>query len=244
MKEKVNNMKVLLICGHGEGDPGAVGCGYKEADVVREIAPKLKSALSNYAEVEVFDTSKNMYKYLKSGKTFDFKKYDYVVELHLNACVNDTKGNGKTTGTEILVHSLEKGISVEESILSNIEKLGFRNRGVKRRTDLLVMNTCKKKQGVSHALIEVCFIDDLDDMKLYQAKKDEVVNAIAQGIIKGFKLNYSPKLLISANDITLELNRTYFPITDIDRFANELNEAKEKNSSLYWGFYKLANKIK
>ena len=237
-------MNILLISGHGDGDPGAVGCGYKEADITREIAPKLKSALSNYAEVEVFDTSKNMYKYLKSGKTFDFKKYDYVVELHLNACVNDTKGNGKTTGTEILVHSLEKGISVEESILSNIEKLGFRNRGVKRRTDLLVMNTCKKKQGVSHALIEVCFIDDLDDMKLYQAKKDEVVNAIAQGIIKGFKLNYSPKLLISANDITLELNRTYFPITDIDRFANELNEAKEKNSSLYWGFYKLANKIK
>ena len=241
-------MKILLICGHGDGDPGACALGYKEADITREIAPKLKSILSHYAEVEVFDTSKNMYKYLKSGKTFDFKKYNYVVELHLNACVNDTKGNGKTTGAEILVHNLEKGISVEEKILKNIEQLGFRNRGVKKRTDLLNMNTCKKKQGVSYALIEVCFIDDLDDMKLYQAKKDEVVDAIAQGIIDGFKLKNdvqsSVNLLISANDITWELNHTYFPITDIDRFKKELNEAKEKNSSLYWGFYKLVNKIK
>ena len=244
-------MKILLIAGHGEGDPGACALGYKEADITREIASKLKSALSNYATVDVFDTSKNMYKYLKSGKTFDFKKYDYVLELHLNACVNDTKGNGKTTGAEILVHSLEKGISVEESILNNIEKIGFRNRGVKRKTNLLNMNTCKKKQGVSYALIEVCFIDDLDDMTLYQAKKDEVVNAIAQGIIKGFKLNKTVnssvntvELLTSANDITLELNKSFFPITDKEKFVKELNDAKEKNSSLYWGFYKLVNKIK
>ena len=70
-------MKILLIAGHGEGDPGACALGYKEADITREIAPKLKSILSNYATVDVFDTSKNMYKYLKSGKTFDFKTYIY-----------------------------------------------------------------------------------------------------------------------------------------------------------------------
>jgi N-acetylmuramoyl-L-alanine amidase len=248
-------MNILLIAGHGEGDPGACALGYKEADITREIAPKLKSALSKYATVTLFDPSKSMYKYLKSGKSFDFKKFDYVVELHLNACVNDTKGNGKTTGSEILVHPLEKGVSVEESILSNLEKLGFRNRGVKTRTNLQNMNICKKKQGVSYALIEVCFIDDLDDMKLYQAKKDEVVNAITQGIIKGFKLNQvvnnsmnntepSKKMLTSANDITWELNKSFFPITETQKFVKELDEAKKNNSSLYWGYYKLVNKIK
>ena len=236
-------MDILLISGHGEGDPGAVGCGYKEADITREIAPKLKSALSKYADVTLYDTEKNMYKQLKSGKTFDFKKYDYVVELHLNACVNDIKGNGKTTGTEVLVHSLEKGISVEEAILKNFEKLGFKNRGVKRKTDLLNMNTCKKKQGVSYALIEVCFIDDLDDMNLYQAKKNDIPKAIADGIVKGFGLKEIDPLLTSVKDITNEL-KSYFPITDPERFEKELDDAKKKNSSLYWGYYKLANKIK
>ena len=52
------------------------------------------------------------------------------------------------------------------------------------------------------------------------------------------------ELLISPNDITWELNHSYFPITDMERFVNELDEAKQKNSSLYWGFYKLVNKIK
>ena len=50
--------------------------------------------------------------------------------------------------------------------------------------------------------------------------------------------------LTSANDITWELNHSYFPITDKEKFVKELDEAKQKNSSLYWGYYKLANKIK
>lgn len=75
---------------------------------------------------------------------------------------------------------------------------------------------------------------------------------------KGLGLNYTmnqfrndvqssvnkSELLTSANDITWELNHSFFPITDMGKFVKELDEAKQKNSSLYWGFYKLVNKIK
>jgi N-acetylmuramoyl-L-alanine amidase len=247
-------MKILIICGHGDGDPGACAFDYQESTLVREAAPKLKSILSNYAEVTLFDVNKNMYKYLKSGNSFNFKEYDYVFEWHFNACVNDTTGDGRTTGTEILVHPLENGTSVEELILKNIEKLGFKNRGVKTRTNLQNMNICKKKQGVSYALLETCFIDDFDDISLYNLKKNDIIKAIAEGIIKGFKLNQfrtdvqssmnKTEPLTSANDITWELNHSYFPITEMKKFVQELDEAKSKNSSLYWGFYKLVNKIK
>lgn len=243
--------KILIICGHGAGDPGASGCGYKEADLVREIAPKLKNILSEHMEVTLFDPSKNMYEYLKAGNKFNFKEYKYVLELHFDACVKDFKGNGKTTGTGILVHTTEKGTSVEELILKKISELGFKNRGVKPRSDLLVMNMCKLVHGVSHALLEVCFIDDLDDMTLFQEKKDDIIRAIADGVVEGFGLNEfkndvqsSVNLLTSANDITWELNNYFFPITDTKKFVDELNQAKENNSSLYWGFYKLVNKIK
>lgn len=238
-------MKILLICGHGDGDPGAVALGYQEAKLTRELAPKLKDALSPYAEVTIFDTSKNMYKYLKSGNSFDFTKYNYVFELHFNAF------DKKASGTEILVHPKESGISVEETILKNISALGFKNRGVKRRTDLKNMNTCKVNQGVSYALFETCFIDNAADMVLYQAKKDDIIKAISDGMVQGFGLNKSMNnsepvehLLISADDIASELNQSFFPITDLARFVKELQEAKDKNSSLYWGFYKLANRIK
>ena len=52
------------------------------------------------------------------------------------------------------------------------------------------------------------------------------------------------KMLTSANDIVWELNHSYFPITETAKFVKELEEAKQKNSSLYWGYYKLVNKIK
>lgn len=238
-------MKILLICGHGEGDPGACACGYREATLVREYAPLLKKSLSVYAEVDIFDTNKNMYKYIKAGHSFNFKNYDYVLELHFNAAASDTVGNGETTGTEILVHPTEKGTSVEEAILKNICSIGFKNRGVKTKSNLLNMNTCKGKQGVSYALLETCFIDDVDDIKLYMSNKGNIVSAITQGIVSGFGLQASKKeMLTSATDIAQELNHSYFPITEMDNFIKVLDVAKKDSSPLYWGYYKLANKIK
>ena len=242
-------MKILLIAGHGQGDPGACANGYKEADLVREIAPKLKNKLSAYANVDVFDMNKNMYKFLKAGNAFNFKNYDYVFELHFNAGVNDTKGNGKTTGTEILVHPSEKGTTVEKAIVNNIAALGFKNRGVKTRSDLQNMNVCKKRQGVSYALLETCFIDDKDDMKLYMAKKDAVITAIANGIISGFKLGTvltenktKPiKELTTPNDIVWELSQK-IEISDVTKAVKDLTKAMDENSSCYWMLKKIANK--
>lgn len=185
-------MNILIISGHGQGDPGACANGYQEATLVRELALALSSTLKPYANVTVFDTNKNMYKYLKTN-SFNFKEYGYVLELHFDASVNDTIGNGKTTGTGILVHPSEKAVTVEQKIVDNIAKLGFANRGVKVRSNLQNMNVCKGSQGVSYALLETCFIDDIDDMKLYIAKKDQVVSAIANGIIDGFGLRSADK---------------------------------------------------
>ncbi len=42
------------------------------------------------------------------------------------------------------------------------------------------------KRGVSHALVETCFIDDRDDMDLYKAKFDAIARAIADGVAEGF----------------------------------------------------------
>lgn len=191
-------MKILLIAGHGQGDCGACGNGHQEATLTREIVSLLKPILSKYADVTVFDTSKNMYKFLKSGNKFNFKAFDYVFEVHFNAF------NCKARGTEILVHPNEKGVSVEQNIVNGIAALGFTNRGVKRRTDLLNMNTCKKVQGVSYALLETCFIDSKNDMKLYQAKKQDVVQAIAKGIVTGFGLKEDDTIKILKEKVGLE----------------------------------------
>ena len=62
-------------------------------------------------------------------------------------------------------------------ICANIARLGYKNRGVKIRTDLSIL----KKTKAPCILIECCFVDDFDDVKLYNAKS--MAKAIAQGIL-------------------------------------------------------------
>ena len=170
-------MNILLIAGHGNGDCGAVGNGYKEADLTREVVALLKPELDGYADVTIADTKKNWYEYLKKN-SFDFKPYNYVLEIHFNA--------GGGAGTEIYITESEKTHGVETQIVKGISDIGFNLRGVKRKNFAVISKA--KNQGVSSALLEVCFIDNPYDVERYQAHKTDVAKAIANGIIKGFNL--------------------------------------------------------
>ena len=182
---------ILVIAGHGGSpyDPGACGCGQKEAVLTRELAKLIQAELQKISDVKatLYNIANDAYKILKNGGSLPLAGVNYVLEIHFNAAANDLNGDGKTTGTEVLVHTSESGVTVEEAICKKICALGFKNRGIKRRSGLLVMNTVKR-HGISHALIETCFIDDADDMKLYLANKEKVAQAIAQGVAEGFGL--------------------------------------------------------
>lgn len=57
------------------------------------------------------------------------------------------------------------------------------------------------------------------------------------------KKNTTP-MIETPNDITWELNHSHFPIDDMAGFVKVLEEAQKNNSPLYWGYYKLVNRIK
>jgi N-acetylmuramoyl-L-alanine amidase len=224
-------MRFLIIAGHGGSDPGACYLGYKEHDIAVELAKLLKTELSRYGTVEIADTSIGWYRHIcKNGGKFNFKPYDYVLELHLNAAANDLKGNKRTTGSEIYVTTSEKVVAVEENILKGMEILGFKNRGVKAKNWGLISYI--KKQGVSAALMEVCFLDDKDDMDLYQARKKDIAFAIAEGIAKGYELSgdslssacklLSDKVIINSPDYWAKGNgySDANTVTLIKKFAN------------------------
>lgn len=181
-------MKILLIAGHGGTpyDSGAVGCGYTEAVETRRMADAVAPLLRSYGfEVALYDQSKDAYKVVTQGGSLPLSGISYVLEFHLNSAANDPKGNGRTTGTEIFVHTNEQGVGVEQAILRRVCALGFTNRGIKRSSGLAVLKHVFKR-GVSHALVETCFIDDKDDMELYGAKFDAIAKAIADGVAEGF----------------------------------------------------------
>ena len=60
----------------------------------------------------------------------------------------------------------------------NVSDLGFKNRGVKVRKDLYYL----RKTSAPAMLIECCFVDDKDDVKLYDYKK--MAKAIVKGILQ------------------------------------------------------------
>ena len=157
-------MKILLISGHGAGDSGAVSQFGREADETIYMVKEIQKTLSQYAQVDLYPTDRNAYSDAKAGKlAVNFGNYGYVLEVHFNACVNDTKGDGKTTGTEIFVTKAEKTVGVETKIVQAIAAFGLKNRGVKRTNFTVIARA--KAAGVSSALLETCFIDDKDDMQ-------------------------------------------------------------------------------
>ena len=167
-------------------DSGAVGCGYTEAVETRRMANAVAPLLRSYGfEVALYDQSRDAYKVVTQGGSLPLSGISYVLEFHLNSAANDPKGNGRTTGTEIFVHTNEQGVGVEQAILRRVCALGFTNRGIKRSSGLAVLKHVFKR-GVSHALVETCFIDDKDDMELYGAKFDAIAKAIADGVAEGF----------------------------------------------------------
>ena len=102
---------------------------------------------------------------------------DLDVSIHFNSGAKDSFGNGKTTGVEVLVYSqASKARTYAEKVCAAVAGLGFKNRGVKVRTDLRFLQQSKAPA----MLIECCFIDDRDDVQLYDCQ--QMAEAIVYGI--------------------------------------------------------------
>lgn len=104
-------------------------------------------------------------------------KVDYDISIHFNAGASDTKGNGRTTGVEVLLYSFrfQELNDIANDICKEVAKLGYRSRGLKKRQDLYFL----RKTNAKAMLIECCFVDDKDDVALYNYK------TMAKAIVKG-----------------------------------------------------------
>ena len=221
-------MKILIICGHGAGDNGACakikGKTYKEATETRTMGKKLAKELTKYKNVTVdfYPINRNAYEDIKKGKRqVNFTLYDYIIELHFNACVQDLDGDGKTTGTEIYVTKVDKTTDTEKEIVKNVASIGFKNRGVKKSNFTVIWNAYQKC-SVESALLEICFIDDADDMAIYTKNKDKIAKKIAEAIAKSYKLKLkSDKTLKQGDKVRVKTN------------AKDLNTGKKYSTFVY-----------
>jgi N-acetylmuramoyl-L-alanine amidase len=181
-------MKLNISAGHGPD--GKVGCGavglIKESTEARVVKDKVlgylrKAGHTAYDCTVNNGTSQNDV-LTKIVKKCNSRQVDLDVSIHFNSGANDKKGNGKSTGVEVLVYSKNsKAYDEATRICSKLSAIGFKNRGVKVRTDLYVL----KNTNAAALLIEVCFVDDKDDVDIYKKNVDNIARAITEALING-----------------------------------------------------------
>ncbi len=189
---------VLIIAGHGQGDPGATstmgGLQYMESNYTREFATLIYNRLKakcQKTQVTMYNQEYDCYQVnagKKPGPSPNFANYDYVLEIHFDAAARDFTGDGVFKGVSILVSTSKKEYSLDAAIVRAVVATGFRqyNSGVLGRSDLLNMNLCQRL-GVSYGLLESAFIDDKDDMDFYNGHKNKMANAVADTIADYFE---------------------------------------------------------
>ena len=176
-------MRINVHAGHNPA--GKVACGavglINESTENRRVKDEVIAQLQALGHT-VYDCTENN----GTGQSDVLKKIvakcnqhavDLDVSIHFNSGAGDKNGNDKTTGVETYVYSASSAAKpYAERICAEISALGFRNRGVKYSTSLYVL-----KHTVSPAvLIECCFVDDKDDVELYDYQK--MAAAIVRGI--------------------------------------------------------------
>lgn len=104
---------------------------------------------------------------------------DFEISIHFNSSAgSDLTGDGKNKGTEVLVYSLSSAsVGMAKDIVNAISALGFKNRGVIARPELYVLKHTKAPA----LLVECCFVNDKDDVELYNYKS--MAKAIVKGIL-------------------------------------------------------------
>lgn len=175
-------MKINVHAGHNPDDRiacGAIGL-IKESTEARKVKDEIIWLLREQGHTVYDCTCNNGVSQSdvlnKIIEKCNVHTVDIDISIHFNAGAKDKTGNGISTGVEVLLYSnTSKAKEMAQKVVKSIADLGFKNRGIKYRTDLAVLRRTKSPA----MLVECCFVDDKDDVALYNYKK------MARAIVKG-----------------------------------------------------------
>lgn len=177
MSKRGDIVKIVINAGHTVSGAGTGAVGYinestETRKVVALVAEYLK-AKGHTVVIDNVDKARSQSAYLSQVvKTANKTGADLFVSIHFNA------GGGK--GVECYTWKGQK-VPSAVGVCSELNKLGFRNRGIKDGSAFYVI----KKTTMPAVLIEVCFVDNELDARLYNALGVKLVaRAISDGITR------------------------------------------------------------
>lgn len=171
-------MKIILNAGHTASGAGSGAIGYiKESEETRKVVSLIRYYLRGKGHEVILANvdkaeSQAAYLYRVARMANEHSDAYLFVTIHFNA------GGGQ--GCECYTWK-GKETSAALGVCSELNKLGFRNRGIKDGSALYLISKTK----MPSLLVEVCFVDNPKDCTLYKNLGSKVAQAITRGILKG-----------------------------------------------------------
>lgn len=182
-------LKVFLDPGHGGYDPGALGNGLQEKDIVLAISKRLGVILNSYG-ISV--------KYSRETDTFidlDPRAQqannwgaNLFVSIHANSATASASGTECYTKPAADSKTKQLSANVAKSISS---KLGIPNRGHKEEVWRVLMSS-----NMPAILVETAFITNSSDANFLKNRQDDFANSIASEILKHLGIDDSTKNIV------------------------------------------------
>ncbi len=169
--------KIVVDAGHGGEDPGAVALGRKEKDDTLRLALAVGNLLKKKGIDVIYTRTTDVYQTpFQKAQIANKQNADYFISFHRNSSPEMNQYHG----VETLVYD-KSGVKLDmaENINGALEKLGFKNLGVKERPGLVVLRRTK----MPALLVEAGFINSTTDNRLFESKFDEIAQAIASAIL-------------------------------------------------------------
>ena len=212
--------KFIIDAGHGGNDPGATYNGRKESNDVLRLALRVGQLLQENGQTVLYTRESDKAVSLSERSLFENKNgCDYFVSINRNAYQPEA-----AKGVETHVYS--NGSSAEQlanKVNLELVNVGFVDRKVKVSNFHVLRET--KNPAV---LIEVGFIDNSSDNKLFDSKFE----AIAQGIARGCLKQVGKELVVSNNILD---DDTYFRVI-CGSYKDRSNAIKQQNKLKAAGF--------
>lgn len=176
-----SSVLIYLDAGHGGKDPGAIGTTYstKEKDAALDVSNRVMKKLQEKGYKVKYSRNTDVYiPLLERTQVANNLGADLFVSIHFNSATT-----ASAAGIETLykVDGRKSNVLADKIQNSMISAISLKNRGVKTRTDLSVLNNSK----MDAVLIEGGFLSNSNDEN--QIKSASFRETLANAIVKGIE---------------------------------------------------------
>jgi len=171
---------IVLDPGHGGSDPGAVNGTRLEKDDNLRMALAVGQILARNGHRVIYTRSDDRFVSLNDrNRISNNANADAFVSIHRNASVNPS-ANG--VETYVRVNPTPIALRLATNVLGNVVRAGVQsNRGIHQRDFQVLRFTNAPAQ-----LLELGFISNTEDNRLFDINFEAYANAIAQGVMQEF----------------------------------------------------------